>query len=179
MMEPKKTIFQRAAEWGIPFGLYLACAAVASIFTDWFPPLSIIFWLMVLAIPVVVYYFQRRKFKEDDGFTEFSALWMMGILLFILGGIIASFIAYLVFQYGRPEFLYDMGRIILETNQKTPGIVDQTTADVIKDLVDKRLMPTPIDMVFSMFWFLTFGGSLVSALTAIIARSTPVRRRKQ
>ena len=72
-----------------------------------------------------------------------------------------------------------MGRIILETNEQTPGIVDQPTVDLIRDLVDKRLMPTPIDMVFSIFWFLSFGGSLVSALTAIIARSTPVRHRKQ
>ena len=106
-MEYKKSIYQRASEWGLPFGLYMACAAVASIFADWFAPLSLIFFILVLGTPFVVYYFQRRKFIEDDGFTEYAALWMLGILLFILGSIIAGVIVFFVLQYGRPDFMYD------------------------------------------------------------------------
>ena len=104
-MENKKSIYQRAAEWGMPFGLYLSCAATASIFADWFAPLSLLYIVLLLGLPFVTYYFQRRKFIEDDGFSEYAALWMLGILLFILGSIVASVVAYLILQYGRPNFM--------------------------------------------------------------------------
>ena len=119
-MDNKKSIFQRAAEWGIPFGLYLTCTAMTSIFADWFAPLGLIFFLLVLAAPVVVYYFQRRKFIEDDGFTEFAAIWMLGILLYILGCIISSFFAYLVLQYGRPNFMYEQAQAVIKSYNEIP-----------------------------------------------------------
>ena len=177
-MTNKKSIYQRAAEWGIPFGLYLACMAVASIFTDWFPPLGLIFMILLLATPVVVYYFQRRKFIEDDGFTEYAALWMMGIMLVILGGTLASFIIYLVLQYIRPEFMYDQARIVLDAYKEVPEMRDSDVLRVIQRMVDERLMPSPIETVFNAFWFVSFGGSVVSALTALIAQRPINRRRK-
>ena len=50
-MEPKKSIYHRAGEWGFPFGLYLSCAAAASIFADWFVPLNFIFIVLLLGTP--------------------------------------------------------------------------------------------------------------------------------
>ena len=174
-MENKKSIYQRASEWGLPFGIYLACAAVASIFVDWFPPLAVIFFILLLGTPFVVYYFQRRKFDEDDGFTEYAALWMLGILLFIYGAIVASLIVYLVLQYGRPDFMYDQGRQVIEAYSKIPEMRDSDILRVIKRMVDERLMPSPIEMVFNAFWFVTFFGSITSAITALVARR-PLRR---
>ena len=83
MMEPKRSIFQCAGQWGLPFGLYLSCAAVASIYADWFAPLQLVFLILLLGTPVVAYAFQRRKFIEDNGFTEYAGLWMLGIMLFL------------------------------------------------------------------------------------------------
>jgi len=169
-MENKTSIFQRAAEWGIPFGMYLACTAVTSIFTDWFVPLRLIFLVLLLGTPLVTYYFQRRKFIEDDGFTEYSALWMLGIMLFILGSIIASVIVYLVIQYGRPDFMYDQMQQAIEIYSKMPEMKDSEALRVFQRMVDERLMPTPIEMVFNAFWFVTFCGSVTSAITALVAR---------
>ena len=160
MIESKKSIFQLAAEWGLPFGLYLACAAVASIYADWFPPLALVFLVLVLGSPVVVCYFQRRKFIADDGFTEYAALWMMGIMLFILGGVVASFIVYLVLQFFRPEFMYEQGRLVIEAYKDMPQMRDSEVLHVIQRMVDERLMPAPIEMVFNAFWFVAFGGSV-------------------
>ena len=122
--EPKKSIYKRAAEWGLPFGLYIACMGVASIYADYFAPLSIIFILMIMATPLVVYYFQRRRFIEDDGFTEYAGLWMLGILLFIFGSVIASFIIYLVLQYFRPDFMYEQARMVINAYSKIPQVSD-------------------------------------------------------
>ena len=168
-MENKKTIFQRAAEWGIPFGLYLACAAMTYIFSDYFSPLLLLFMVMCTCLPVVVYFFQRRKFIEDDGFTEYAGLWMLGIMLFLLGTLIASFIVYLVLQHIRPTFMYDIAQMIIDTDKQAPGVMDNELLQIIKRMVDEKLMPSPIEIVMSMYWLVTFMGSLISAVTALIA----------
>lgn len=165
-MEKKKSIYQRAAEWGIPFGLYLACAAMTYIFGDYFPPLSFLFIIMVLAIPFIVHFFQRRKFIEDDGFTEYAGLWMLGIMLFLLGTLVASLIVYLVLQYIRPTFMYDQAQYLLNAYKDIPEMKDSEMLRIIKRMMDEKLMPSPIEIVLDMYWFITFSGSLLSAITA-------------
>ena len=169
-MEKKKNIFQRAGEWGIPFGLYLGCAGTASIYADVFPPLAFVFLVMLLGIPVVVYGLQRYKFIEDDGFTEYSGLWMLGILLFICGTIISSLVIALVLQYGRPDFMYVQAERTIEMMRDMPKEQYGEMMHVLQRMIDEQLMPSAIDTVMSMFWFITFGGSVLSAITALIAR---------
>ncbi|MBQ6080307.1 MAG: DUF4199 domain-containing protein [Muribaculaceae bacterium] len=176
MSEPKKSIYQRAGEWGIPFGLYLSCAAVASIYADKFQPLSLVFFILLIGTPLLTYYYQRRKFIEDDGFTEYAGLWMLGILLFILGSVISSLVVYLVLQYWRPEFMYEQAQLVLDTYKDMPEMKDSDVMLVLRRLVDERLMPSPIQTVFNAFWFVTFGGSMVSAITALIAQRKPKKR---
>jgi hypothetical protein len=170
MSEPKKSIYQRAGEWGVPFGLYLSCAAVASIFADKIQPLSLVFFILLIGTPLLTYYYQRRKFIEDDGFTEYAGLWMLGILLFILGTVIASLIVFLVLQYWRPDFMYEQAQLVLDTYKDMPEMKDSDVLLVLRRLVDEHLMPSPIQTVFNAFWFVTFGGSMVSAITALIAQ---------
>ena len=125
MTTEKKSIYQRAGEWGVPFGLYLSCAAVASIFADRFPPLSYVFLIMLVCTPLVVYRFQRHKFIEDGGFAEHSSLWMLGIMLFMLGSVISSLVVYLVLQYLRPGFLYEQAQAVIEVYSKLPQASDR------------------------------------------------------
>ena len=170
MTTEKKSIYQRAGEWGVPFGLYLSCAAVASIFADMFPPLSYVFMILLLGTPFVVYKFQRYKFIEDGGFGEHASLWMLGIMLFILGSVISGFVVYLVLQYFRPGYLYEQTQVVIDTYSKIPQARDAEWLRVLQQMVDKGLMPSPIETVFDAFWFVSFGGSVVSAITAIFAR---------
>lgn len=156
--------------WGIPFGLYLACLGVTTVFMDWFQPLSILFLLLLAGTPLVVYYFQRRYFIEEDGFTEYAALWMLGIMLFMLGTVLASFIMFLVIQLGRPDFLYDQARQLIESYSAMPEMADNEMLKVVQRMVDERLLPTPIESVFNTFWLVTFGGCITSAITALVAR---------
>ena len=177
-MENKKTIFQRAAEWGIPFGLYLACAAMTYIFSDYFSPLLLLFMVMCTCLPVVVYFFQRRKFIEDDGFSEHATLWMLGIMLFILGSVLSGFIVYLVLQHFRPNFMYEQAQAVIDAYSKIPEMADNEMLRVLQQAVNKRLLPSPIETVFNAFWFVTFGGSVLSAITAIFARRSLKRGKR-
>lgn len=177
MMEPKRSIFQCAGQWGFPFGLYLSCAAVASIYADWFAPLQLVFLILLLGTPVVAYAFQRRKFIEDNGFTEYAGLWMLGIMLFILGTIISSLVVYLVLQYLRPNYIYEQTQMAIDTYKQLPQMRDSEMLEILQKMVDRRLLPTPIETVFNAFWFITFGGCLVSAVTALVARRSLPKRR--
>jgi len=179
MMEQqaKKSIYQRAAEWGLPFGLYLSVMAVSSITADLFSPLSIVFLAMLFGTPVLVYAFQRRKFIEDNGFTEYAGLWMLGIMLFILGTIISSLVVYLVLQYLRPNYIYEQTQMAIDTYKQLPQMRDSEMLEILQKMVDRRLLPTPIETVFNAFWFITFGGCLVSAVTALVARRSLPKRR--
>jgi len=179
MENSKKSIYQRAGEWGVPFGLYMSCAAVCSIFADWFMPLHLLFLVLLLGMPVVTYYFQRRKFIEDDGFTEYAGLWMLGIMLYILGTLLCSFIVFLVLQYGRPGFVYEQAQAAIEVYNQMPQMKDSEMLRVLQLAIDKKALPTPIELVMSVFWFVTFAGSLVSAATAGIAHRPLPQRRKQ
>ena len=180
MTESKKSIYQQAGEWGVPFGLYMSCTAITSIFADWFLPLHFLFMVLLLGTPFVTYYFQRRRFIQDDGFTEYSGLWMLGILLFILGTLICSFIVFLVLQYIRPSFIYDQAQAAVDLYKTLPQMKDSEMLKTLQCAIDEKLLPTPIEMVTSVFWFVTFTGSLVSALTALIAqRQLPDKHRKR
>lgn len=178
-MEEKKSIFQQAAEWGIPFGLYLSCIAMAMIFADWFVPLNLIAIILMLCTPIAVYYFQRRRFVMDNGFTEYAGLWMLGIMLFILGTVIASLFAFLVMKYVRPDFMYEQARAAIAAYQAIPEWRDSEMVQLLQMMVDDRMLPTPIEAVFNAFWFITFGGSLLSALTALLARRPLKSRPRQ
>ena len=56
---------------------------------------------------------------------------------------------------------------------------DSELLSVLQQAIDEKVLPTPIEMVMSTFWFVTFFGSLVSAVTAWIAqRPLPERRNR-
>ena len=180
MAATKKSIYQLAGEWGVPFGLYLTCMATASIFADWFAPLHVVFMVLLLGLPPVTYYFQRRKFIQDDGFTEYSALWMLGIMLYILGTVLCSFIVFHLLQFGRPNFIYEQAQAAVDLYSTMPQMKDNEMLRVLKVAIDEKALPSPIEMVMSVFWFVTFGGSLVSAITALVARRPlPDKHRKR
>jgi len=140
--------------------------------------LAFVFLGLLVATPMLVYRFQRRKFIEDDGFTEYAALWMMGIMLFILGGVVASFIVYMVLQFGRPNFMYEQAQTVINAYKDIPEMRDSEMLQVIRRMVDENLLPRPIEVVFNAFWFIAFGGSILSAITALVAQRPLPRRRK-
>jgi hypothetical protein len=178
MKETKRSIYQFAGDWGIPFGLYLTCAALASIYADKFQPLTLVFLILLLGLPLVTYALQRRKFVEDNGFTEYAGLWMLGIVLYILGAVVSGFIVYLVLQYLRPGFMYEQAQFVIDAYEKMPEAIDSRFVDTLRLAMEKHLMPSPIQIVFSAFWLISFGGSLISALTALFAQR-PLNRRQQ
>ena len=143
---------------------------------DWFNPLAMVCILLMVCAPLVVYYFQRRYFIEENGFVEYAAMWMLGIMLYMFGTVLASFIMFLIIQYIRPDFVYDQANMVIKSYSEIPEMRDSELVHVLKRAVEERRLPSPIETVFNAFWFVTFGGCITSAITAIFARRTINKR---
>ena len=113
---------------------------------------------------------QRRKFIEDNGFTEYAGLWMLGIMLYILGTVLCSFITFLVITYCRPGFIYEQAQAAVDVYRTMPQMRDNDMVNLLQQAIDDKALPSPIELVMSVFWFVSFAGSLVSALTALVAQ---------
>ncbi|MBR1804255.1 MAG: DUF4199 domain-containing protein, partial [Muribaculaceae bacterium] len=114
-MEERKSVFKRGAECGIPMGLYMSTIALLTLFTDKVPVFSLAAIVMLFAGPFFIYRFQRRYFVEENGMTEYAALWMHGILMVLYGAVITSAVAFVVLQYVRPGFIYDQMQTAVDT----------------------------------------------------------------
>lgn len=167
-MEETKSVYRQAAENGIPLGLYMSTISVFMLYTDLVPVFSVIALVMLFAGPVVIYRFQRRYFIQQGGFTEYAALWMLGIMMVIFGAIITGAITYVVLQYVRPEYIYDQAQATLDAYNSMPEMRAQASQvlDVLQVMIEQNALPTAIEFVFNMFWFVTFSGSVLSAITA-------------
>ena len=164
------SLFQRAGKAALPFGGLMSVISLSMVFADRFAPLGTVAIVLLLALPFVVEHSQRKIFVAEEGMTEFAALWMHGILLFILGGLITGLVTYLVLQNTRPDFAYEQVNAMLEVYDTMPEFKDSEFVDVLRRARDNDLLPSPIEMVFNTFWLVSFTGSLLSAFTALIAQ---------
>lgn len=170
-MEERKSVFKRGAECGVPMGLYMSVMALASLFADKVSLLSLLFMVMLVLGPVVIYRYQRQYYLQEQGMPEYSALWMQGILMVIYGALISGAVVLVVLQWVRPTLLYDQAQQFVDLCNSTPELKTQMAAfvDVATKMIENGLMPKPIDVVFSTFWMVAFSGSMLSAITAAFA----------
>lgn len=170
-MEERKSVFKRGAECGLPMGAYMSVMALSTLFADKVSLLSPLFLVMLAFGPFVIYRFQRQYFVQENGMTEYSALWMHGILMVIYGALISGAVTLIVLQWVRPTLLYDQAQQFIDICNAAPEMKTQfgTFVDVVQKMIDEGLMPKPIEVVFSTFWMVTFSGSVLSAITAAFA----------
>ncbi|MGM9869065.1 MAG: DUF4199 domain-containing protein [Sodaliphilus sp.] len=170
-MECRKSLFKQGAEWGVPFGIYLSVMALLFIFSDKQVGLSAFSLAMALVIPALIYRWQKKRCMAEMGFATFSNLWMLGILIFIGGSLIASTVSYLVLEYVRPNFFYEQAQFVIHQYEVAPerfGENMQQVVDALQMVIDKQAAPRNIDLVLTGFWTCSFLGSLLSALLAAL-----------
>ena len=70
----------------------------------------------------------------------------------------------------RPDFIYDQANQVIATYSQMPEFKDSEMVSVLQKMVDEGMLPSPIETVFNMFWAMTFGGAILSAVTALVAQ---------
>ena len=80
----QKGIVQFAMEAGAYMGLYFVVKFIFAVLSLNYPFCNVVSTIMLLFVPLVVFFMMRKFSNQNEGGSYFSQLWMMGILLFCL-----------------------------------------------------------------------------------------------
>lgn len=175
VMKETKSLYRHAAEWGVPFGICLSAISVSFIYCDKIQLLSYLCFALSLTLPFMTFRLQRQYFVRAYGFADFSALWMMGILAFIFGALIMSLVTYLVVHIARPGWLYEWAQWAIERGSASADRRINESLMTLKNIVDNNLLPRAIEVISLEFWFVSFIGSVLSAVMALVVKRIPVK----
>ena len=167
-MKETKSVYRRGADYGVPMGVYMSVMSVCSLYNDRVPMLALVVLVMLVGWPVMICRYQRR-YKAEESQAEYAALWMAGILMVIYGALITGLVTWAVLQWGRPGFIYEQMQAVVNTYNSMPSLQGSELTHVLQQMLDAGQVPSAIEMVMSMFWFVSFAGSVVSAITAVFA----------
>ncbi len=175
MAENYVSLYRRAAYYGVPVGIVMSVMAVSAIYVDKVSQLAVVVIAMVLLLPCVLYHYERKMYKAEYGFTEYSGLWMLGILTMIYGSLITSFVTLGVFTFLRPGYFYEQAQLCITLYSTSTDPQVQESVTMLKRMVEGNMLPKPIEVVFAAFWLWSFVGSILSALVALVVKRVPVR----
>lgn len=168
--QQQRSIYERAATDGAWLGLYFTVMFALSVGALYVGLLNIPVIAMALMVPFLTYRFLRRTHVDCHGLTTFSALWMQGIVMFGCGSLIFSAAAYVFMRWIHPGFITDTLRMGIEFYRNAPMDDGADIADMFQEILDNRLLPSPMDISLMWLWLGTFSGSILSMFVAIIAR---------
>lgn len=91
----QKGIVQFAMEAGAYMGLYFVVKFIFAVLSLNYPFCNVVSTIMLLFVPLVVFFMMRRFSNQNEGGSYFSQLWMMGILLFFFASLISGLAQYI------------------------------------------------------------------------------------
>lgn len=160
--------YKQGADNGFILGVYLSVLFFTTAFALEVPMLGILSTCLIAAIPVMVFMMLRRTWIRDRGMSQFSSLWMQGIMAFACGGIISGLVAYVYIRWINPDWLSSQVRHVIDLYQSVEN--GQQVADILQSILTQGLLPSPIQMVIQMLWFEIFSGSVITLLATLIVR---------
>lgn len=170
-----KSPYRQGAEDGFLFGAYLAVLMFCSIFALHLPLLGLVADVMMLGVPFVVYKFMRRYFRAEKGRPTVSALWMLGIIMFCCGSVLAFALVLIYLQWVDPSYI-DTSVNNSITVLRAAGSPDMLSlADDMETVMKQGNPLTPVSMCFTLIWASIFTGSLLSLIVAAIVRAIPLK----
>lgn len=101
----QKGIVQFAMEAGAYMGLYFVVKFIFAVLSLNYPFCNVVSTIMLLFVPLVVFFMMRKFSNQNEGGSYFSQLWMMGILLFFFASLISGLAQYIYYVYINPEYI--------------------------------------------------------------------------
>ena len=167
-----KNIYARGADDGAWMGLYLVaifgCLAASSVA----PIASVPAVVLMLGVPFLTYYFLRRTHRAAYGLTQFSALWMQGIVMFACGALIFGVCSYVYLRWLDEGFI----RRVMEQAVVYYGSLPDPTGEYedmstsMTKMLEHNTLPSSSTMTAAWMWLIVFSGSVLSAIVAAVAR---------
>lgn len=170
MNEQPHSVYKLGAEDGLVMGPLLA-TTVIMVGASTFVP--VFFWFtlaLMIMVPIVCFRLLKRSYLAYTAESTFSALWLEGICMFFFGGLIMAAVVYVALRWVWPTFIFDMATMAVDIYSDSTSADAKQVADVLKDLIKKGGLPSPIDIALELIYAVVFSGSLLSMLLSGIVR---------
>lgn len=173
MMQPAD-VYREGANRGISTGIYFTLLFLTTIWSDQMPALSMVTVALAIGVPFFIYRHMALVYIKYGRTARFSDLWMLGIMLFLCGGLICAIAGYAYLHYIVPGYLYEQTMKAIDIYSKLPT-KDPQMLKALQTAANQGLLPSDIEFVVEMLWFEIFSGSLLSLLLAYIIRKKQTR----
>jgi len=90
MEENKNLLLKGAMTYGLAMGIYWVVKYIFFIFSVSVPSLSLVYWLLTLAVPFIAYYMTKRYRHDIGGRISFFHAWRFGTMLYFFAALIVS-----------------------------------------------------------------------------------------
>jgi len=170
-MERSRSVYVRGAEDGLVLGPVMAAGVLLTGIAAYVPQMSLVALMALASVPVLTYILLRRGYAADSGRSTLSALWLQGICTFFFGGLLMAAVAYAAMRWLRPGFIVEQVRTVADLYADAPDAGAREMAAALKQAIDARILPSPIEVALELLYAAVFSGSILSvALAAVIRR---------
>ena len=159
MEENKNLLLKGAMTYGLAMGIYWVVKYIFFIFSVSVPSLSLVYWLLTLAVPFIAYYMTKRYRHDIGGRISFFHAWRFAALIVSL--------EYFVFY----QFIAPPDFVANAIGQLTTVLKDsQVSSEMIDSLSKIRI--SPIHMAIQGIFNNVFYGIILSIpVAALLCRN--------
>ena len=165
-------LFHESMRRGIPVGVALTALIGCTLGFVFYNELSVAIMALLVAIPFLIAYNMMMVCRREPACLGFAQLWMSGIVQFICGGLITALVI-MVYLMMHPGFLGDYFHRTLQM------LAEMAAREGRPMPVEPAGLPAPsvTSFVGSIFWSLSFFGSVLSMLLGLTLPLLPAFRR--
>lgn len=167
-----KSVYRRGADDGFWFGIYLSVLFVALANSIYYPLAGLACFVMILAVPVIIYIRLRQSYRADACRSFFSALWLNGICIFFFGSILMALTAYIYLRFIDPSYMVNFADVASAYYSSLNSPDAQTLAVLLQKAKASHTLPTPGYVAVQIIMLGVFTGSILSMIVTAIVRAT-------
>ena len=175
MEESFTSILKRGADKGLLLGVYFCIMSVFMIAGENIPLLGLCSTVMMLGVPLLLYYFLRHTYVSQDGLTYHVTLWLEGIVIFTGGGLVLSLLIFCYLRWINPEFIPDQIDRMIEMYNSIDDPRTHEMANVLTTISDSRSYPSSRMFVAQIEVLIIASGLILSGITAFLVRLRTIR----
>ena len=166
-------VWRRGANDGMFLGLWMSAIFICGAYSQNISLLAWLTLLMMAAVPVIVYGWLKRDWLKWPQMRFFSAAWMHGICIFFFGSLIMAAVIVIFMKFIRPDFILESVRRAIEIYRSLDDPEAANMAHTLQEMINRHMLPTPVNLGITMIWTVTFTGSILSMiLTGMVKLTT-------
>lgn len=178
MEERPKSIYRRGADNGMVLGLYFCVMFLSMALSGRVSLLGLLSSAMMFGVPFIIYYFLRKTYVEERGFTIYAALWMQGIIAFAGGGLFLAVMVYCYIRWIDTDFIANQVSMLIDVYGSVDNPRTREMVDIMRQIQSQGAYPSARDVVTQMELAIVFTGSILSMLMALLVRLRGVPKMK-